>query len=94
MLSVEHALQIPAAEACDYDRLIHYSKYIYFCSIYCDTAGRHSSVGIANRYLLDGMCIETRLGSVFPLPSRLALGLTQPPTRWIPGLSWGKSAEA
>jgi hypothetical protein len=49
MLSVEHTLQMPAAETCDYDRLIYYSKY-FFCSIYSDAAGRDSSVVIANRY--------------------------------------------
>jgi len=30
MLSVEHTLQMLAAETGDYDRLIYCSKYIYF----------------------------------------------------------------
>ena len=50
MLSVEHTLQMSAAEACDYDRLIYYLKYNFFCSIYSDTAGRDKSIAIANRY--------------------------------------------
>ena len=53
--------------------------------------GRDSSVGIATRYGLDGPGIETRWGEDFPHPSRPALGPTQPPIQWVPGLSWGYS---
>ena len=49
--------------------------------------GRDSSVGIATRYWLDGPGIESLWGRDFPHPSRSALGPTQPPTQWIPGLS-------
>ena len=51
--------------------------------------GRDSSVGIATRYGLDGLGIESRWGRDFPHPSRPTLGPTQPPVQWVPGLSRG-----
>ena len=51
--------------------------------------GWDSAVGIATRYGLDGPGIESRWGRDFPHPSRPALGPTQPPVQWVPGLSWG-----
>jgi hypothetical protein len=51
--------------------------------------GRDSSVGIAIRYRLDGPGIESRWGQDFPHPSRPALGLTQPPIKWVPDLPRG-----
>jgi hypothetical protein len=51
--------------------------------------GRDSSVGIATRYGLDGPGIESRWGRDFPQPSRPALGPTQLPIQWVPGLSRG-----
>jgi len=56
---------------------------------FLDTVGRDSSVGIATRYGLDGLGIESRWERDFPHPSRPALGLTQPPIQWVPGLSRG-----
>jgi len=53
--------------------------------------GRGSSVGIATRYGLDGAGIESRWGRDFPHPSKLAMGPTQPPIQWLPGLSRGYS---
>ena len=41
--------------------------------------GRDSSVGIATRYGLDGLGIESRYGRDFPHPSRPALVPTQRP---------------
>ena len=38
---------------------------------------------------LDGPGIESRWGRDFPHLSRPALGSTQPPVEWIPGLSRG-----
>jgi hypothetical protein len=52
-----------------------------FLSARRQSVGRDSSVGIATRYGLDGLGIESRWGRDFPNPSRLALGLTQPPIR-------------
>ena len=49
--------------------------------------GRDSSVGIATRYGLDGLGIECRWRRNFPHPSIPALGLSQPPIQWVPGLS-------
>jgi hypothetical protein len=49
--------------------------------------GPVSSVGIATDYGLDGPGIESRWGEIF---QTLALGPTQPPVQWVPGLSQGQ----
>jgi len=46
-----------------------------------------SSVGIATDYGLDGPGSNPGGDEIFR-PSRPALGLAQPPVKWVPGLSW------
>ena len=50
--------------------------------------GPGSSVGIATVYGLDGPVSNPGGNEIFR-PPRRALGLTQPPAKWVPGLSRG-----
>jgi len=49
-------------------------------------------VDIATRYGLDGPGVEFWWGRDFSHRSNPALGPTQPPTKWIPGLFPGRKA--
>ena len=63
-----------------------YHLFVIVYGINYQSLGRDSSVCIATRYGLDGPGIVTRWRWDFLHPSRTALGPTEPPTQWVPGL--------
>jgi len=60
-----------------------------FIQPYSHYRGPGSSVGIATDYGLDGSGSNPGGDEIFRL-SRPALGPSQPPVQWVPGLSGGK----
>ena len=60
----------------------------YFLLVLLFSCGPGSSASIATDYGLDGPGLNPGGDEIFRL-SRPALGPTQPPVKWVPGLSWG-----
>ena len=60
---------------------------VFMCvCVYIYIYGPRSSVGIATNYGLDGPGSNPGWDEIVR-PSRPALGPTQPPAKWVPGLS-------
>ena len=94
LISTAACLQAPPCKLCFKQPCVTRGKWrLRVVHVYISTSarnvGRDSVVDIATSYGLDGPGIESRRGRDFPYPFRLALGPTQLPEQWVPGLFAG-----
>ena len=66
-------------------------KSVFYIMYFLYGEGRDSLVSTATGYGLDVSGFESRCGRDFTHPSRPAVGPTQPPIQWVPGISRGLS---
>ena len=61
-------------------------QHSIFCAYTLSLVGRDSAGDIANSYGLDGPGFKSQWWPDFPQLPRTALGPTQPPIQWVPGV--------
>ena len=67
---------------------VHTATLMHLVGLHMADCGLGSSVGIVTDYGLDSPGLNPGGDEIFS-PSSLALGPTQPPIKWVPGLSRG-----